>query len=189
MKKKVAVFTNGWNDDYLDFALEGIRKRAAEDNIDIFIFLDYTSYDITEDNTKGELNILNLPDLNDFEGVLLLGNTLNNAGENAILREKVLDAGVPSICLEAELEGINCIRTENINGMRELMEHMVVVHDVKDVFWISGPFDNEESQARYKAVVEIMEKYGLTFDKNKIWLQRRNAESLFRQRKRDAFKT
>lgn len=169
MKKKVAVFTNGWNDDYLDFALEGIRKRAAEDNIDIFIFLDYTSYDITEDNTKGELNILNLPDLNDFEGVLLLGNTLNNAGENAILREKVLDAGVPSICLEAELEGINCIRTENINGMRELMEHMVVVHDVKDVFWISGPFDNEESQARYKAVVEIMEKYGLTFDQSKIF--------------------
>ena len=34
MKKKIAVFTNGWNDDYLDFALEGIRRRAAEDNID-----------------------------------------------------------------------------------------------------------------------------------------------------------
>ena len=32
MKKKIAVFTNGWNDDYLDFALEGIRRRAAEDN-------------------------------------------------------------------------------------------------------------------------------------------------------------
>ena len=42
MKKKIAVFTNGWNDDYLDFALEGIRRRAAEDNIDVFIFLDYT---------------------------------------------------------------------------------------------------------------------------------------------------
>lgn len=25
MKRKIAVFTNGWNDDYLDFALEGIR--------------------------------------------------------------------------------------------------------------------------------------------------------------------
>ena len=31
MKKKIAVFTNGWNDDYLEFALEGIRRRAAED--------------------------------------------------------------------------------------------------------------------------------------------------------------
>ena len=65
MKKKVAVFTNGWNDDYLDFALEGIRRRAAEDNIDVFIFLDYTSYDKAKDDITGDLNILNLPDLAD----------------------------------------------------------------------------------------------------------------------------
>ena len=161
MKKKIAVFTNGWNDDYLDFALEGIRRRAAEDNIDVFIFLDYTSYDKTKENTIGELNILNLPDLKDFDGVLLLGNTLNNGGENAILRERVLEAGVPSICLEYELDDINCIRTENVNGMKELMEHMITVHGVKDVFWISGPADNVESQERYHAVVETMEKHGL----------------------------
>ena len=35
-----------------------------------------------------------------FDGVLLLGNTLNNAGENMILREKILKAKVPAICLE-----------------------------------------------------------------------------------------
>lgn len=169
MKKKVAVFTNGWNDDYLEFALEGIRRRAAEDNIDIFIFLDYTSYDITEDEIKGELNILNLPDLTDFDGVLLLGNTLTTAGEISILREKILEAKVPSICLEYELEDINCIRTENVNGMKELVEHLITVHDVKDVFWISGPVDNEESQARFNALIEIMEKHGLAFDPEKTF--------------------
>ena len=145
MKKKVAVFTNGWSDDYLDFAVEGIRRRAAEDNIDVFIFLDYTAYDKTPEETKGELNILELPRLENFDGVLLLGNTLNNAGENNILREKLLKTKVPSICLEYELDGINCIRTENLNGMRELVEHMVTVHDVKDVFWVSGPADNDDS--------------------------------------------
>ena len=164
MKKKIAVFTNGWNDDYLDFALEGIRRRATEDKTDVFVFLDYTSYDKTKENLIGELNILNLPNMKDFDGVLLLGNTLNNAGENAILRERVLEAGVPSICLEYELDDINCIRTENINGMKELMEHMITVHDVKDVFWISGPADNVECQERYHAVVETMEKHGLSMN-------------------------
>ena len=169
MKRKIAVFTNGWNDDYLDFALEGIRKRAAEDDIDVYIFLDYTSYDKPEDEIRGELNILNLPYLKEFDGVLLLGNTLNNAGENKILREKILAAGVPSVCLEYELEDINCIRTENINGMKELMEHMITVHDVKDVFWISGPSDNDESNARFDAIVETMEKHGLKFDPDRVF--------------------
>ncbi len=164
MKKKVAVFTNGWSDDYLDFALEGIRRRANEDNIDVFIFLDYTAYDKSQEETSGELNILNLPNLESFDGVLLLGNTLNNAGENGILREKILEAKVPSVCLEFVLDDINCIRTENVNGMKELVEHLITVHDVKDIFWISGPKDNAESQERYQAVVETMEKYGLTVD-------------------------
>ena len=167
MKRKIAVFTNGWNDDYLDFALEGIRKRAAEDNIDVFVFMDYTSYDKVEGDIIGELNILNLPKLADFDGVLLLGNTLNNAGENAILREKVLEAKVPSLCVEYLLEGINCIRTENVNGMKELMEHMITVHGVKDIFWISGPHDNEESNERYNAVVETMKEHGLTVNPEK----------------------
>ena len=145
MKKKVAVFTNGWNDDYLDFALEGIRRRAAENNVDVFVFLDYTSYDKTKEEITGELNILNLPQFENFDGVLLLGNTLNNAGENMILREKILKTGVPAICLEYELEGINCIRTENTNGMRELVEHLITEHGVRDVFWISGPDDNDDN--------------------------------------------
>lgn len=164
MKKKIAVFTNGWNDDYLDFALEGIRRRAAEDNIDVFIFLDYTAYDKNEEELTGELNILNLPDLSSFDGVLLLGNTLNNAGENKILRERILEAKVPAVCLEYELEGINCIRTENRNGMKELVEHMITVHGVKDVFWISGPEDNEDNIVRYEVLVETLKEHGITFN-------------------------
>lgn len=164
MKRKVAVFTNGWNDEYLEFALEGIRRRAAEDNIDVFIFLDYTSYDKTKAELNGELNILNLPQLKDFDGVLLLGNTLNNAAENVILREKLLKVPVPSICLEYELDGINCIRTENVTGMKELMEHMITVHGVKNIFWVGGPRDNADNNERYQAVIETMQKHGLPFD-------------------------
>ena len=169
MKKKIAVFTNGWSEDYLDFAIEGIRKRAVEDNIDVFIFMDYTSYDKTKEDIIGELNILNLPKLSNFDGVLLLGNTLNNAGENAILREKILEAKVPSLCLEYSMEGINCIRTENVTGMKELVEHMITVHGAKDIFWVSGPIDNEDSIERYQVVKDTMAEHGLTLDPDKFF--------------------
>ena len=168
-KRKIAVFSNGWNDDYLDFALEGIKNRAREDNIDVFIFLDYTSYDKSKEDIYGELNILNLPRLSDFDGVLLLGNTLNNAGENAILRKKILDTKVPAVCLEYQLNDISCIRTDNINGMKELTEHLITVHDVKDIFWIGGPADNADNIERYTAMVDTMSEHGLTFDPSKVF--------------------
>ena len=168
MKKKIAVFTNGWNDEYLDFALDGIRKRAAEDNVDVFIFLNYTSYDMAEKDLKAELNILNLPNLQKFDGVLLLGNTLATAGELDILCEKIEEAKVPAVCLEYETEKVDCIRTDNTTGMLELMEHMITVHGVKDIYWVGGPRDNPESQERYQAVIDTMEKHGLTVDPDKF---------------------
>lgn len=167
MKKKIAVFTNGWNDEYLDFVLEGIKNAASQYHMDVFVFLDYTSYDKSNENLVGELNILNLPDLTEFDGVLLLGNTLYVAGEIDILREKILEVGIPAVCLESLIDDIDCIRTENINGMKELTEHLITEHGVKDIFWVGGPSDNAESNDRYNAVVEVMEKHGLTMDPEK----------------------
>lgn len=167
MKKKIAVFTNGWNDEYLDFVLEGIKDAASEHNMDVFVFLDYTSYDKSPENLMGELNILNLPDLKDFDGVLLLGNTLYVAGEMDILREKIIEEMIPAVCLEALVDDIDCIRTENINGMKELVEHLVTEHGVKDIFWVGGPSDNADSNDRYNAVIEVMESHGLTVDPEK----------------------
>ncbi|MCR5367757.1 GGDEF domain-containing protein [Eubacterium sp.] len=168
MKKRIAVFTNGWNDEYLDFVLQGIYNCASEHNIDVFVFLEYTSYDKNQDIISGELNILNLPQLNYFDGVLLLGNTLNTAGENEILRKKILETGIPAVSLEYEMDGIDSIRTENINGMKELVEHMITVHGVKDIYWVGGPADNTENQERYKTVVDTMAEHGITVDPEKV---------------------
>lgn len=167
MKRKIAVFTNGWNDEYLDFVLEEIKETASEHNVDVFAFLDYTSYDKTEENQLGELNILNLPDLNLFDGVLLLGNTLYVAGEMDILKEKIARSGVPAVCIESLVDGIDCIRTENIKGMKELTEHLIVEHGVKDIFWVGGPSDNVENIDRYNAMKEVVEKHGLKLDPEK----------------------
>ena len=92
MKRKIAAFANGWSDEYLLVALEGIKKCAREENVDVYFFIDYSSNNRQDANVQGEVNILNLARLQDFDGVLLLGNTLNNAGELDILRERILKA-------------------------------------------------------------------------------------------------
>ena len=41
MKKKIAIFCNGWKNEQLTYVLEGVRKRAAKDNVDIFVYVSY----------------------------------------------------------------------------------------------------------------------------------------------------
>lgn len=162
MKRKIAVFANGWSDEYLLIALDGIKRCATENNIDVYFFVEYSSYNRLDENVQGEVNILNLPHLEDFDGVLLMGNTLTNAGEIDILRERILKANVPAVCLEYEVDGIDCICTDNYSGMHELCEHLVEEHNVKSVLFVSGMMENVENQERLRALRDVLSDHKLT---------------------------
>ncbi|MBO4494672.1 MAG: GGDEF domain-containing protein [Clostridiales bacterium] len=168
MKRKIAVFANGWSDEYLLTALKGIRKCATENDIDVYFFVEYASANTRDENVQGEINLLNLPNLDDFDGALLMGNTLTNAGELDILREKILKADIPAVCLEYKVDGIDCICTDNYSGMRELCEHLVNEHQVKTVVFVSGLADNEENQERLRAVRDVLREHKLSLSDDYI---------------------
>ena len=60
-KKKIAVFANGWSSEYLELVLEGLRRAAQKDNVDIFVFSTYISWGETDIQSKCQLNIFHLP--------------------------------------------------------------------------------------------------------------------------------
>lgn len=168
MKRKIAVFANGWSDEYLLIALQGIKKCARENDIDVYFFVEYSSYNRLDENVQGEVNILNLPNLQDFDGVLLMGNTLMNAGEIDILAERIKKANVPAVCLEYEVDGIDCICTENYSGMRELCEHIMDEHGAKSVLYVSGMADNKENQERLRALRDVLAEHKLSLNDDYI---------------------
>ena len=168
MKRKVAAFGNGWSDEYLMVAIEGIQRCAQENDIDVYVFLEYASYNKEDENVQGELNLLRLPNLSDYDGILLLGNTLNNAGELDTLCEQIRKIDVPAVCLEYQVEGIDSICTDNYQGMRELCDHLIEEHDVKRVVWVSGLPGNTENEERYRALVESLQAHGLSHDEKDI---------------------
>lgn len=168
MKKKIAVFANGWSYEYLQGVMQGIRKNAEENNIDIFLFTNFSSYNRVQNENQGELNIYRLPKLDEFDGVLLMTNTFNSEEEKEYLHQEVLRCKVPAITFAYELQGIDYLGTDNYSGMYELAEHMIKVHDVKQILIIGGPKDNGESQERIKAIIEAAEKYNVVIDDEHI---------------------
>lgn len=160
MKKKVAVFANGWSNEYLELVLEGIRKCAAEENVDLFAFVNFSSADERSDNI-GEEGVFTLPDIKSFDGVILIANTINRLSEREYLTDAVQKAGVPAISLEYELPGIPYLGTDNYKGFYNLAEHLIQEHQVKTVLFVSGPQDNEESQVRMQATRDALAAAGL----------------------------
>ncbi len=156
MKKRVAIFANGWSNEYVRLVLDGIQKRVEGTNIDLYTFLNYSSGDENHPDMKGEAHIFHLPDLSKFDGAILLTNVLNLPCERAYLQQEVLKHHIPAVSLEYELEGIPSLGTDTYTGVYELTKHLVEQHDVKRVIYVSGPADNLENQARRQAVSDAL---------------------------------
>lgn len=160
MKKKVAVFANGWSNDYLELVLEGIKKRAAGNNVDLYTFINYSSGSEDKPDNIGEKSIFELPDVTMFDGVMLLANAIYLPSERKYLSQEVIKHHIPAITLEYELEGIPCICTDTYSGVYELVLHIIREHNAKHIVYVSGPEDNQESQNRMQAVNDALATIG-----------------------------
>lgn len=168
VKKKIAVFANGWSNQYLELILEGVRKRAMEENMDLFYFVNFSSGSESDIDNVGERCVFTLPNICEFDGVILLANTINMDYEREMLRKTIVKNAIPAISLEYELEGIPYIGTDTYQGVYELTRHVIEEHNAQKFVFVSGPANNQESQKRREAMEAALKEFGLVLGKEDV---------------------
>ena len=168
MKKKIAVYANGWSSEALRQALDGMRKYAAIKDTDIFVFMSFASYSEHVGLNQGELNIYRLSGMNNFDGVVVFSTMLNSNGTAVALCKQAKELKIPVVSIGMEIAGIPSICVKNDEGMRDLVTHLVEEHGVKNVMFMGGTPDHVDSVARLRVTREVLEKHGLTIDPNHV---------------------
>lgn len=168
MKKKVAIFANGWSNEFIELVLEGVKRRASHTNVDLYTFVNYSSGDEEKPDNIGEKSIFKLPDLTMFDGVILLANTINLSSERTYLNNEILRIGIPAVSLEYKLDGIPFLYTDTYSGIYHLTKHLTDVHLVRNVIYLSGPADNTENANRMRAVQDALQEVGSSLPPEQI---------------------
>ena len=164
MNKKIAVFANGWSNEYIQDVMKGLRRYSDEHQVDIDIFLSHTSSGNSEDDLSGEFSIMRLPDLQRYDGAISLTNSFNLKSEIDYLHKTLLNSGIPCISLELALPGIPFIGSDNYTGMYQLAEHIMKDHGKRKILYLGGPEDHPEAAIRLQAVIDVCQKYDVPFD-------------------------
>ena len=155
MRKKIAFFAGGWSGDFIQNVLDGVIRVAEREDTDVFAFLNYSLPGESPVN-EVEMNLYKLPDMREFDGVILPGNSYNQREEREYLISEIQKYNIPCISIEYPFEGMPYISTDNYTGMYSLVEHMIQVHKIKNVLYISGPEDHPEAQERLRAFKSAM---------------------------------
>lgn len=118
-----------------------------------------------KDYLKGEMNILNLPDLNSFDAVILVSIPLITLNVDTVLREVIAyirkDTTVPVISLDYDIEGFEAVHTDDITAFYDITKHVLDIHGSKKIYMLTGHENNDISERRISGYRKAMEESGI----------------------------
>ncbi|MFN3699032.1 MAG: substrate-binding domain-containing protein, partial [Dictyoglomus sp.] len=169
MRRKIGVIVDNlyeyqWN------ILSGIFDSAEKFNLDIFCFTGKTLNTPSLNERQANL-IYNLPKKENVNGLIILTSAIgsNTSSENLINFCKKYSKEIPTVSIGTVIEEIPSITIDNVSGFKEVLIHLIEDHALKDFAFISGPLQNLEAQIRFNTFLEIMKKYKLEINEEKIY--------------------
>ena len=159
--KKVAIFATGWGEAVVEEFISGIMKGFSDTRTDLYFFMCYATPYNQPDVKIGELNIFNLPDLANFDGAIIYGNSLDFEGVFDSINERCQKAGIPAVCTGKRGDNICYIGADNTAGTVNMVTHLLDVHHLTDFFFIGGSPDNSDSEERRIALVDTLKSRGI----------------------------
>ena len=169
--RKVALITDGWRRLFTYAWPAGILQRIKETNeeVNLYIFNSTGNWNRDAGYNRAEYNIFNLPDLSEFDGILL---ELNNISSPAVLAEvihKAKQSHLPVVSIANELEDFYYVGIDNYSAMKQVITHMHEVHDCKKFWLLVGANSNYESSCRLQGMLDYAKEHKIKIDKNDIW--------------------
>lgn len=168
--KKIAFFISEAYMDYHSQAYAGVCKKAKELGIRVDVFSNFGILSANYLQTMGEVNIINLPTLSDYDGVIVAPDTINISDMLPKLMAK-LDAEVtcPIVCIRQENPNYYNVLISNEKIMESIVDHFIDVHNCKTVAYLSGIKDMQDAAERLEGYKTSMRKHGLEVKESMIY--------------------
>lgn len=162
MMKRIAIFMGDSSGEFQAGVLKTVKEEAQQNGVGIVIYSNAGVYGANPFFTQGEKNIIHLPYIEDYDGIIVFGDTFGidtMYEELAEILEK--EAKCPVVCLRQRDERFSNILFDDYSAMCEVVEHFIVHHKFTRVAFMTGKLELFDAQQRLLAYINTMRKYGL----------------------------
>lgn len=168
MKKKIALLCCGWHDDFIMDFVEGMKSALEPESTDIYIFGCYNYSEFSGYPNYTGYSIYKLINYEDYDGIIILADLINNARVLEKERLRILQSGKPAVSINASLNGISCIKVNNYSGAYELVDHLIKKHGAKNLAHLSGRETSVDIAERYKAFRFALQDNNIKINMNQV---------------------
>lgn len=159
--KKIAVIICGMEYHNQQELLQGIIQYNEENGGRVFVFLSNTDYRASDAYKKGAFRIYDFMNPEEYDGVILLGETIHYQPAHKYIAEKLQESGVPVLSVSEKIQGMGYIGFDVYKGMEKMVEHIIREHGAEKIAYIHGSQDYEDAVLRAQAFRDTLERENL----------------------------
>ncbi|MBQ4537597.1 MAG: GGDEF domain-containing protein [Lachnospiraceae bacterium] len=166
--KNIAVLTTALDSDAQAETLKGIEHQAKKHGYNVAVFVWFTGVFEKEKHNYGEVNIVDLPDLNLFDGVIVFANALHIETNRKKIEELLSDVTCPVVGIGCKVGNSYSVNSDNYAAMRKVVEHIVEEHGMRRIHFVKGVEGNPDAQARFQAYVDVLREHDIPIVQERI---------------------
>ena len=158
--KKIAVFIGDISGEFQIEVLGAIRKEARTRGIGVFVYANAAVYGSNIFYSHGEKNIIYMPCLEDYDGIIVAGDTFGiDDMDEEVAQLLKREAKCPVVCIRQKDERFSNVVVDDYTAMCTIVEHFIVHHGFKRVCFMTGKLEMYDAQRRLLAYINTMNKH------------------------------
>ena len=169
-RKRIALLLGQPEEDYQSGFIDGVMKRAFEEDFDVCVFSMFIKYQDSKERETGDSNIFNLINYEMFEAIIILSDTIQTPGVEDELEEKIHKYfSGPVVCVDKASKYFYNFWTDGYSMVYSTISHMIEEHGCKDIAYLTGRKNHVHSQRRLEAYRDAMKDHGLDVDEKRVF--------------------
>lgn len=167
-RKRVAILVGQGDEYYQAEFICGFEKQAFSFDWDVCVFSMYQKYQSSTAREQGEASIFSLVPYEDFDGIILMLDTIQTPGlADAVEEAAHKRAKCPVISVDKKSKYFHSIFPDHYKGVKYLVSHLIEKHGFKDIAFLTGKAWHPYSKQRMQAYKDAMAEHGLTIQPNR----------------------
>ena len=168
-RKTIGVFISQVNGEFQENVSKGISTRAKELDYNVAFFTNFGGYGQPQYDS-GEIQIAEVPYYEDFDGIIMVPDTLAVEGLESRIREHIQKScSCPVISIRRFVEGDYNVLIDDETVIEELIRHLITEHGHRRINFLAGPKDFPDSEKRLASYKKVLREYNIPVEEGRIY--------------------
>ena len=153
---------------------KGINAAAIDLGVKVIYFASFSdsysgrNYDEFPKYDQGDNVSFDIPDLNDFDGIIKLSTYFSESVKKHL--EKILsNTTLPVVNIGSFDDKHINVECDNKASFKEIVSHLIECHGCKDIYHLAGIPEKAFAQERLEAYKTSLIEHGIEYDESKIY--------------------